>query len=81
MAAARVIVVELRIYPDLLAITRICSSRTISNAARWGLGSFPFGEYLMTSHGLDAVRCRKFGRHVEKMIMEEASLLNESSVQ
>ena len=65
-AALRLLVSELQAHQQLLVITSICSSHTLSNATRWGMGTFPYGKYLRTSHVLDAVKHRGFEAHVAK---------------
>ena len=67
-SAARMLIAELQIYPQLIILPAICSSHTLRNATKWGLGEFPYGLYLRTSQGLGAVRCRNFGERVDKML-------------
>ena len=80
-AAIRMLVAELQVSPSLIVIPSICSSHTLSNATRWGLGDFPYGLYLRTSHGLDAVRCRDFHQHVDYTIRYVAPMMGESLLQ
>ena len=80
-AAARMLVSELQIYPELLVLTSLCTSHTLSLGTKWGLGTFPYGKYLRTAHGLEAVRCRNFKGHAQRMIRGGAPLLNEPLVQ
>ena len=80
-AAARMLVSELQIYPDLLVLTSLCSSQMVCNATRWGLGIFPHGKYPRAPRGLEAVLSRNFRGHVDKMLKGAALLLNEPLAQ
>ena len=80
-AAVRMLVAELQVSPSLIVLPSICSSRTLSNATRWGLGDFPYGLYLRTAHGLDAVRCRDFHQHVDSMLRYKAPMMGDSLLQ
>ena len=75
------LVAELQVFPSLIVLPSICSSHTLSNATRWGLGDFPYGLYLRTAHGLDAVRCRDFHQHVDCMLRYDAPMMGESLLQ
>ena len=67
-AAIRLLVSELQVHKQLIILPSVCSPHTLSNAIRWGLGDFPFGKYLRTSHGLDAARRRDFAGRVNLML-------------
>ena len=67
--AARMLMSELQLHRDLLAVVIFCTAHAMNRAVKWGLGVFYYGEFLRCCHVLQAVKNRNFGAHVHNVLM------------
>lgn len=72
-AAIRLLTSELSIYPNLLVLSNICAAHTINNSSKWGLGDFPYGEFLRHARVFGAVRKRNIPDLVKKLLVGESA--------
>ena len=69
-AAIRMMTSELQKHGNLLIFTSICNSHAINNAAKWGLGNYPYGAMLRSSHVFDAARKRDIPLLVDRCLRD-----------
>ena len=60
---------ELQSGKELLAVNQICVSHSLNNSGLWGLGNFPYGSILRTTHVYEARSFKGVGEYISKTVV------------